>query len=96
MKEINVQYAVSVIHEEAIKQLDAAECYYITNYKEKLIMNIKAIDIFNILKQYSESELKKLDIVIEIGRTKHNQLGKSEYATIVEEYPSQIRIANKE
>lgn len=64
--------------------------------KEELILNVKAIDLFNVLKQHSESELKKLDIVIEIGRAKHNKLGKSEYATLVEEYPSQIRIVNKE
>jgi len=58
--------------------------------------NIKAIELYNILKQYSKNELNELDIVIEIGRNKHNQLGKSERATFVEEYPSQIRIISKE
>ena len=58
-------------------------------------MNIKAIDLYNTLKQYSETELNELDIVIETGRGKHNQLGKSEYATLIEKYPSQIRIVNK-
>jgi hypothetical protein len=58
--------------------------------------NIKAIDLYNVLKQYSQDELKELDIVIETNRGKHNQLGNSEYATIVEEYSSQIRIIQKE
>lgn len=59
-------------------------------------MKIKAIDLYDVLKKYSEKELKELNVVIEIGRNKHDQSGKSEYATLIEEYPSQIRIANKE
>ncbi len=58
-------------------------------------MNIKAIDLYKILKEYSEEELKNLDIVIETGRGSHNQLGKSEYANLIENYPSQIRIIQK-
>jgi hypothetical protein len=59
-------------------------------------LKIKAINLYNTLKQYSENELKEFDVVIEIGRNKHNQLGKSEYATLIEQYSSQIRIVNKE
>lgn len=58
-------------------------------------MKYKAIDLYNTLKQYSEDELKSLNIVIEIDRSKHNQLGRSEYVTMIEEYPSHIRIINK-
>lgn len=58
-------------------------------------MRIKAIELLEILKQYSEKELKHLDVVIEINRDEHGRLGMSEYATLIEEYPSQIRIVNK-
>lgn len=54
--------------------------------------SIKAIDLYNVLKQYSQDELKELDVVIETDRGNHNQLGNSEYATMIEEYSSQIRI----
>ncbi|KOF56635.1 MULTISPECIES: hypothetical protein [Clostridium] len=60
------------------------------------MLNLKAIELYNILKEYSEEELKDLNITIEINRGIHNQLGKSEYANLVEKYPSQIRIINKE
>lgn len=58
-------------------------------------MILKAIDLFNNLKEYNEEDLKLLDIVIELGRSEDNSLGKSEYASIIENYPSQIRIVSK-
>lgn len=59
-------------------------------------MKIKAIDLFNNLKEYTEEDLKKLNIVIEIGRNNgRNEFGVSEYANDIENYESQIRIISK-
>jgi hypothetical protein len=58
-------------------------------------MNIKAIELYNILNQYNEEELKELDVVIEPKRIFNNCLSDSEYATSIEEYPSHIRIIHK-
>ena len=55
-------------------------------------MQIKAIDLYNILEDYSVDALKELDIVIELNRKKDNTIGDNGYATLIEEYPSQIRI----
>lgn len=58
-------------------------------------MVIKALDLFNNLKQYTEEELKELNVTIEVNRNKDGSLGQSEYANIIENYPSQIRIINR-
>lgn len=58
-------------------------------------MQIKAIDLLYALRQYSEEELENLDIVIETKRSQSGALGISEYANLIELYPSQIRIINK-
>jgi hypothetical protein len=58
-------------------------------------LRINALDLLNLLGKYSLKELLKLDVVIEIGRTNHNELGKSEYTSLIEEYPTHIRIINK-
>lgn len=55
-------------------------------------MIIKALDLFNVLKEYNYNQLKELDVVIEINRTNRFDLGESRYADGIEEYPSQIRI----
>ncbi len=58
-------------------------------------MKINALDLMNILKIYNDKELEKLDIVIEQDRDCYERLGKSEYATEIETYDSQIRIVHK-
>lgn len=59
-------------------------------------MNIKAYDLYNVLKEFSEEELKELNVVIEINRSARNQFGSSEYANLIEHYPSHIRILQKQ
>lgn len=57
-------------------------------------MNLKAIELFNILKEYTEEELREMDIVIEIGRKYKNIIGDCpiEYANLIDEMEGQIRL----
>ena len=52
---------------------------------------IDALDLYNVLKEYSEEELKNLKIVIDKRKYK-NVMGDSCYATKVEQYNGHIRI----
>lgn len=58
-------------------------------------MKINALNLMNILKNYNDKELEKLNIVIEQDRNYYEKLGKSEYATDIEVYDNQIRIIHK-
>lgn len=45
---------------------------------------IKAIDLYNIMKQYTEDELKEIDIVIEPNRKYKNGLTEAHYVDKIE------------
>ena len=53
---------------------------------------INALELFNVLKEYNDEQLKDLIIVIEIDREDNSSLGESRLAEGIEEHPSQIRI----
>ena len=55
-------------------------------------MYTTALDLFNILKDFSEEELKDMRVVLEQGRKHKKILSDSEYANRIELYDSQIRL----
>ena len=55
---------------------------------------IKAIDLYNIMKQYTEDELKEIDIVIEPNRKYKNGLTGAHYVAKIEKLTRQIRLVH--
>lgn len=55
---------------------------------------IKAIDLYNIMKQYTEEELKEIGIVIELNRKYKNGLTEAHYVDKIEEFATQIRLVH--
>ena len=55
---------------------------------------IKAIELYNIMKQYTEEELKEIDIVIELNRKYKNELTEAHYVDKIEEFTTQIRLVH--
>ena len=53
---------------------------------------IKAIDLYNIMKHYTEEELKQIDIVIEPNRKYKNELTEAHYVDKIEKLTRQIRL----
>ena len=53
---------------------------------------IKAIDLYNIMKQYTEDELKEIDMVIEPNRKYKNGLTEAHYVDKIEKLTRQIRL----
>lgn len=55
---------------------------------------MKAIKLYEVLKEYTEEELKQLDLVIEIGRKYNNILGEGFNVDKINEFSSHIRLIN--
>ena len=55
---------------------------------------IKAIDLYNIMKQYTEDELKEIDMVIEPNRKYKNGLTEAYYVDKIEKLTKQIRLVH--
>ena len=53
---------------------------------------IKAIDLYNIMKHYTEDELKEIDIVIEPNRKYKNGFTEAYYVDKIEKLTRQIRL----
>ena len=53
---------------------------------------IKAIDLYNIMKQYTEDELKEIGMVIEPNRKYKNGLTEAYYVDKIEKLTRQIRL----
>lgn len=53
---------------------------------------MKAIELYNIMKDYTEEELKEIDIVIEPNRVYKNGLTKAYYVDKIESMSNQIRL----
>ena len=56
------------------------------------MMTIKAIELYNIMKDYTEEELKEIDIVIEPNRVYKNGLTEGYYVDEINEMYNQIRL----
>lgn len=55
---------------------------------------IKAIDLYNIMKQYTEDELKEINMVIEPNRKYKNELTEAHYVDKIEKLTRQIRLVH--
>lgn len=53
---------------------------------------MKAIELYNIMKDYTEDELKEIDIVIEPNRKYKNGLTEAHYVNKIERLTRQIRL----
>ena len=53
---------------------------------------MKAIELYNIMKDYTEEELKEIDIVIEPNRVYKNGLTEAHYVDKIEKLTRQIRL----
>lgn len=53
---------------------------------------MKAIELYNIMKDYTEEELKEIDIVIEPNRVYKNGLTEAHYVDKIESMSNQIRL----
>ena len=56
------------------------------------MMTMKAIELYNIMKDYTEEELKEIDIVIEPNRVYKNGLTEGYYLDELNEMYNQIRL----
>ena len=55
---------------------------------------IKAIDLYNIMKHYTEEELKEIDVVIEPNRIYKNGFTEAHYVDKIEKLTRQIRLVH--
>lgn len=55
---------------------------------------MKAIELYNIMKDYTEEELKEIDIVIEPNRVYKNGLTEAHYVDKIEKLTRQIRLVH--
>lgn len=53
---------------------------------------MKAIELYNIMKDYTEEELKEIDIIIEPNRIYKNGLTEAYYVDKIESMNNQIRL----
>lgn len=53
---------------------------------------MKAIELYNIMKDYTEEELKEIDIIIEPNRVYKNGLTEAHHVNKIESMSNQIRL----